>query len=97
MDNETKQMFEIIINKIDKMDGRLDNMDGRLDKMDGRVSSLENELKEFREEFKEFKKEMKEEHKLADGKIDMIYNKLNKDIEEIKNKPEPKFKIVREI
>lgn len=82
MDNETKQMFELILAKFDKVDQRFDNIESRFD-------NLENE-------FKEFRKETKEELKLIDGKIDMMYLKLNKDIEEIKNKPEARFRIERE-
>lgn len=68
MDRVTKEMFEVILNKLDKMDGRFDTLEGRFD-------SLENEVKEFRAE-------MKEEIKGLDGKIDMIYNKLNNDIKQ---------------
>jgi peptidoglycan hydrolase CwlO-like protein len=68
MDRVTKEMFEVILNKLDKMDGRFDTLEDRFD-------SLENEVKEFRAE-------MKEEIKGLDGKIDMIYNKLNNDIKQ---------------
>lgn len=75
MDRVTKEMFEVILNKLDKMDGRFDTLEDRFD-------SLENEVKEFRAE-------MKEEIKGLDGKIDMIYNKLNNDIKQ-------KYTVVKE-
>jgi len=75
MDRVTKEMFEVILNKLDKMDGRFDTLEGRFD-------SLENEVKEFRAE-------MKEETKGLDGKVDLIYNKLNNDIKQ-------KYTVVKE-
>lgn len=47
MDNETKQMFELIINKLDKVETRLDKMETRLDKMDGRFDKIDDKFNEF--------------------------------------------------
>ncbi|NMM65075.1 hypothetical protein HBE96_21050 [Clostridium sp. P21] len=44
MDKETKQMFELILAKLDGMDGRLDSMDGRLDSMNGRLDNMDGRL-----------------------------------------------------
>ncbi len=58
MDNETKKMFELLINKIDNLsekqdsmnerlnsvDARLDSMEGRLNSMEGRLNSMEGRL-----------------------------------------------------
>ena len=40
MDNDTKKMFELVLNKLDKMDTRLDKMDTRLDNMDSRQDEI---------------------------------------------------------
>ena len=82
MDRVTKEMFEVILNKLDKIDGRFDTLEGRFDNLEGRFDNLENEVKEFRAE-------MKEEIKGLGGKIDMIYNKLNNDIKQ-------KYTVVKE-
>lgn len=107
MDNEVKQMFEFMIDRMDKrfdkLDERFDKVENRLEKVENRLENVENRLENvehrlenLENEFSEFRFEMKEELKRIDAKIDLIYNKLTSDIEEIKNKPEPKFKIVRE-
>ncbi|NLM13211.1 MAG: hypothetical protein GX209_05655 [Epulopiscium sp.] len=103
MDNDIKQMLEVILNRFDKVDerfdrvdNRLDKMDGRLDMMDDRLDKMDNHLKGLENELHDFRLEMKEEIRGINTKIDLIYNKLNSDMEQIKNKPEPKFKIVRE-
>ncbi|WP_461206535.1 hypothetical protein [Clostridium sp. DL1XJH146] len=40
MDNETKQMFQLIINKLDKVDVRLDKMDSRLDNIERKQDEM---------------------------------------------------------
>lgn len=40
MDKETKQMFDLILNKLDGMDKRLDGMNKRLDGMDKRLDEM---------------------------------------------------------
>jgi len=89
MDRVTKEMFEVILNKLDKIDGRFDTLEGRFDNLEGRFDNLENEVKEFRAE-------MKEEIKGLDGKIDLIYHKLKSDIDELKPKPASKCTAVKE-
>ena len=51
MDNETREMFSLILSRfdsidtrLDKMDERLDRMDERLDRMDERLDSMDNRL-----------------------------------------------------
>lgn len=58
MDNETKMMFELIIDKIDKMDShfgtidrRLDAIDKRLDAMDERFDGIDRRLDAMDEQF----------------------------------------------
>ena len=58
MDNETKMMFELIIDKIDKMDShfgtidrRLDAIDKRLDAMDERFDGIDRRLDAMDERF----------------------------------------------
>jgi len=89
MDRVTKEMFEVILNKLDKLDGRFDDLEGRFDGLEGRFDSLENEVKEFRAE-------MKDEIKGLDGKIDLIYHKLKSDIDGLKPMPDTKYTIVKE-
>ena len=96
MDNDTKQMLEMILNRFDKVDQRFDRVDDRLDKMDNRLDKMDQRLEGLENELHDFRLEMKEEIRGIDTKIDLIYNKLNSEMEQIKNKPEPKFKIVRE-
>jgi len=44
MDNENKEMFQKILDRLDKMDTRLDKMDTRLDKMDTRLDKMDTRL-----------------------------------------------------
>jgi len=110
VDKDIKQILEIIMGRfdkmdqrldkvdqrLDKMDQRLDKMDQRLDKMDQRLDKVDKRLDNLEKELYEFRVEMKEEIRGIDIKIDLIYNKLDSEIKEIKSKPEPRFKIIRE-
>ena len=82
MDRVTKEMFELILNKLDKLEGRFDGLEGRF-------GSLENEVKEFRAE-------MKDQVKGLDGKLDIIYNRLKSDIGGLKPVPGAKYTVVKE-
>ncbi|WP_058484833.1 hypothetical protein [Defluviitalea phaphyphila] len=102
MDNDIKAMFKIILDRLDsvdsrldKVDSRLDKVDSRLDKVDSRLDKVDSRLDKLETELHDFRLEMREEIRGLDTKIDLIYNKLNSEIEELKNN-EPKFKIVRE-
>ena len=44
MDNETRKMFELILDKLDNMDLRLNSMDLRLNSMDSRLNSMDSQL-----------------------------------------------------
>ncbi len=44
MDNETREMFELIVNKLDKVDSRLDKVDSRLDGIDSRLDGIDSRL-----------------------------------------------------
>lgn len=85
MDRVTKEMFEVILKKLDKIDG----LEGRFDKLEGRFDSLENEVKEFRAE-------MKDQIKGIDGKMDIIYHKLKSDIDDLNPNPKKKYNVIRE-
>ena len=37
MDKELKGMFDMVLDKIDKIDGRIDKIDARIDKLDAKV------------------------------------------------------------
>lgn len=82
MDRVTKEMFEIILEKLDKADGRFDRFESRFD-------NLENEVREFRNE-------MKDQLKGLDGKMDIIYNKLKSDIDDLKPNLSSKYSIAKE-
>jgi len=96
MDRATKEMFEVILNKLDKIDGRFDTLEGRFDTLEGRFDTLEGRFDNLENEVKEFRAEMKEEIKGLDGKIDLIYHKLKSDIDELKPKPASKYTAVKE-
>ena len=90
MDNDIKQMLEVILNRFDKVDERFDRVDNRLDngwssRHDG-WSSRQNgqSFKRSRKWTTWLRLEMKEEIRGIDTKIDLIYNKLNSDMEQIK-------------
>jgi hypothetical protein len=82
LDRVTKEMFELILTKLDKIDGRFDGLEGRFD-------GLENEVKEFRAE-------MKDQIKGLDGKMDLIYHKLKSDITGQSPDLNPKYKVIKE-
>ncbi len=44
MDAEIKQMFGVILGKLDSMDNRLGSLGNKVDSMDGRLGSLENKV-----------------------------------------------------
>ena len=44
MDNETREMFSLILSRFDSIDTRLDKMDKRLDKMDERLDRMDERL-----------------------------------------------------
>ncbi len=44
MDAEIKQMFGVILGKLDSMDNRLGSLENKVDSMDGRLGSLENKV-----------------------------------------------------
>lgn len=85
MDRVTKEMFEIILTKLDK----IDSIEGSINKLEGRFDSLENEVKEFRAE-------MKDQVKGLDGKMDIIYHKLKSDIDNLNSNPKHKYNVVKE-
>lgn len=110
MDRVTKEMFELILNKLDGMDGRFDNLEGRFDRLEGRFDNLEGRFGDLEGRFgnlegrvgslegevKEFRAEMKDQIKGLDGKMDMIYNRLKSDIDELKPVPGAKYTVVKE-
>lgn len=61
MDNDTKQMLEMILNRFDKVDQRFDRVDDRLDKMDDRLYKMDQRLEGLENELHDFRLEMKEE------------------------------------
>lgn len=44
MDNETKQMFELIIKKLDNVEKLQETMGNRMENMDSRMESMENRM-----------------------------------------------------
>ncbi len=92
VDRVTKVMFETILKKLDKFDileDRFDGLEKRFDGLEQRFVGLENEIKDFRAE-------MKDQIKGLDGKMDIIYNKLKSDIDDLKPKLGSKYTIVKE-
>jgi len=96
MDRVTKEMFELILNKLDKMDGRFDKLEDRFDGLEGRFDKLEGRFDSLENEVKEFRAEMKDEIKGLDGKIDLIYHKLKSDINNLNPQPGSKYTIAKE-
>ena len=47
MDNETKEMFNLVLKKLGTIDNRLDTIDNRLDTMDNRLTSVEKRQDEI--------------------------------------------------
>lgn len=47
MDKEHMEMFQKILDRLDRMDGRLDRMDGRLDVMEVRQNKMSEQLTEL--------------------------------------------------
>jgi predicted nucleic acid-binding Zn-ribbon protein len=89
MDRVTKEMFEVILQKLDKLEGRFDGLEGRFDGLEKRFDGLETEVKEFRAE-------MKDQVKGLDGRMDIIYHKLNSDINDLNPTPKQKYNVARE-
>ena len=44
MDKETKDMFNLILQKLDGVDARLDGMDKRFDAMDARLDTMDDKI-----------------------------------------------------
>ena len=59
MDNETKQMFELIINKLDNIESRQCRMEARLDKLETRFDEFETRLDKLETRFDEFESGVK--------------------------------------
>ena len=82
MDNETKMMFELIIDKIDKMDShfgtidrRLDAIDKRLDAMDERFDGIDRRLDAMDERFDGIDRRldaMDEQFNVINGRLDRL-------------------------
>jgi predicted nuclease with TOPRIM domain len=103
LDRVTKEMFELILTKLDKIDGRFDTLEGRsdgfdsrFDKLEGRFDGLEGRFDGLENEVKEFRAEMKDQIKGLDGKMDLIYHKLKSDIAGQSSDPNPKYKVIKE-
>lgn len=99
MDRVTKEMFEIILHKLDKLDGlegRFDGLEGRFDGLEGRFDRLEGRFDGLENEVKEFRAEIKDQIKGLDGKIDITYHKLKSDIDNLSSSPKQKYNVARE-
>lgn len=47
MDNETRQMFELVLNKLDSMENRMGNMYNRMGNIENRMGSIEKRQDEM--------------------------------------------------
>lgn len=48
MDNETKEMFNLIINKLDKLDSKVDNLEVKVDTLQSDVDQLKTDVSELK-------------------------------------------------
>ncbi|PRR77167.1 hypothetical protein CLLI_25790 [Clostridium liquoris] len=86
MDKETKQMFELILNKLDTMDNRQDTMDKNLDTMDKNLETMgkrQDEMYSLQKAFEENVKVTRAEqdkmmHMVADiqGKVTRLTSEV---------------------
>lgn len=91
MDKESKEMFQKILDRLDKMDGRFDKMDGRLDKMDGRLDKMDNRF-----DILELKQD-RTAKKLEDLRVDVaVFERdVRHDIHELKDQTETIIEILK--
>ena len=64
MDQEIREMFQLILNRLDSNDqqfgmlhSRLDNVDSRLDKMDSRLDKMEQDISILKEDVSTLKED----------------------------------------
>lgn len=68
MDKEATEMFQLIIDRLDKMDNRLDKMDNRMEAMEVKQDKMQEQLTELQLSQKLFEKETnKKLARLQDG------------------------------
>lgn len=77
MDSESKEMFQKILDRLDKIDGRLDKMENHLGKVDSRLDKMENHLGKVDSRLDRLESgqaEIKREFYKIDRKIIDVYN-----------------------
>lgn len=84
MDNESKEILQKILERLDKMDNRFDKMDNRFDKMDNRFDIIE--LKQDRTA-----------KKVEDLRIDVAVAErdIRRDIHELKDEMETVIEVLK--
>lgn len=106
MDNETKEMFSLILGRfdsidrrLDKMDERFDGIDKRLDKMDERFDGIENRLDkiEHRLDILEYKQNVTA-RKLDDLQLDVqnLRRDVQRDIHRLNDTTETIVEILKQ-
>jgi len=84
MDNESKEMFQKILDRLDKMDSHFDKINDRFDKMDNRLDIIE--LKQDRTT-----------KKLEDLRLDVAVAErdIRRDIHELKDETETVIEVLK--
>ena len=65
MDNENREMFQLLFEKLDNIEGRLDNIEGRLDKVESRLNNLESGQAEIKRQIYRMDRKISDTYNLA--------------------------------
>lgn len=65
MDNESREMFQRLFEKLENIESRLDNVEGRLDKVEGRLGKLEGGQAEIRKQLYRMDRKITDTYNLA--------------------------------
>lgn len=79
MDKETKEMFHLILQKLDGVDARLDGMDKRFDAVDARLDGMDEKMDAMNTELRYVRLRMENEiaeniKRVAEGHMDLFRN-----------------------
>lgn len=79
MDKETKDMFNLILQKLDGVDARLDGMDKRFDAMDARLDTMDDKIDAMNTDLRYVRLRLENEiaeniKRVAEGHMDLSRN-----------------------
>jgi peptidoglycan hydrolase CwlO-like protein len=63
MDYETKEMFNLIINKLDKLDSKVGNLETKIDNLEVKVDALQVDVDQLKKDVSELKINVKANYK----------------------------------